>query len=102
MSTTREALIKARNYFVENPTKWYQNAYFDAEDETRVCGLGALYLTSSGNPLPIVVSEACQSALIALDDATPIRNYVAWQDEPERTVEEVIAVFDKAIATFFD
>lgn len=86
-------LTEARNR-IEDPSKWGQCYYF--KDGKR-CILGAIdsafgrYQTGFHSSDWDIVTEMFMKA-------EGIENISRWNDAPERTHDEVLAAFDKAIA----
>lgn len=103
-----EVLQKARDYLAE-PGHWYKGGYCNPDDETQMCGFGACNFAATGTPKPTMeqglsffdTGDALHKALNKLypHSESPFRYhyYSIWQDEPERTLDEVLAVFDEAI-----
>jgi hypothetical protein len=95
-----EVLEQARKLLVE--VGWTQHAFarnsrghiLESNDPTAVCycALGAVfYISPSGSPL----AGAAYKRLNAVIDG---RDIVRWNDSPERKKEDVLEVYDKAIA----
>lgn len=95
--TPKEQLLEAAEFFEKNPDKWTQNRF--AEDKAgnkigcltpkayRFCVWGYFYSKYRTRTLvtfvkPLIISEA--------DTIT------SWNDKPGRTVEEVVALLNKA------
>jgi hypothetical protein len=81
---------------------WHQGNYFLPDDpkppqECRVCALGAIHVAIHGQPWsPMFDSEQEDRTLKAFAAASrfvdgPWGSLVGWNDEPDRTAEEVIA-----------
>lgn len=91
MASDLEILRGIRDFYVENPTRWFQGG-FRNEDGTRLCPLGVYrhlfpedyYRNdSSGDRIHKVLQ---------------IKHIAKWNDAPNRTFDQIIRRFDRAIA----
>ena len=91
--TPKQLLINARHHLVENG--WIQGYNYD-ENSEKCCSFGALYVALWRSD-DRANRGALTGAMIELSKA--IGNYPVtwWNDQPERTKEDVIAAFDRAI-----
>lgn len=87
--TTHDVLRKARAYLLEHG--WQQGDY--GIQGGRRCALGAI--KSARDPDTYVSDE--HPAVLALGDVVEDQFVCRWNDEDGRTLDEVIAAFDKAI-----
>lgn len=99
MKTSKELLVAARSLIAN--VGWCQNDYKKHDiwfDVTGYCSIGALVYgndsKSSSNLYELAEARLMQA--IGLTETTT-RDLIGWNDAPERTKEEVIAAFDKAI-----
>lgn len=99
--TAADVLRRARAVLVERG--WYQGAYSpeDSDQSTcPVCAYGAINVATSGKPDDSVdaVGFAAEEALRAVVRDIARQGVVPWNDTPGRTLDEVLAAFDRAIA----
>lgn len=87
--TVRETLIEARRLIAEKG--WIQR---DLESPQGFCLMGALLAASAGAP---PTRTALLSARNALLRALASDSLVLWNDAPERTAADVLALLDTAI-----
>lgn len=76
----------------------YAADYVDLEN-CSVCALGALAAVEFGTPVPPQIAPPApyvRSAIWALEDVTDEAYIDKWNDDPERTVDEVLAKFEEA------
>jgi len=105
-AAVRERMVLARG-LISDPAKWTKGA-FARTREDRVCGVrtvGAVKFCMSGAMGQIgslhddLHAEAIKVVMEAMDAQGTDQRFVSnWNDAPERTHEEVLAMFDKAIA----
>lgn len=96
--TTHEVLVGARNYLEEHG--WVQATMTDGE---RVCVLGAIKAASGRVARPWHCGlfphvQVLIQALTGKVGAVSSDPLTRWNDAPGRTKEEVLDLFDKAIA----
>lgn len=97
--TVKEVLVAAR-WMLEN-VGWCQGEYQkDREDKYGVpvafCSTGAIYgVDKEGSPSQKDYIE--DLAISHLMDEISGGSVITWNDKPERTKEEVLAAFDRAI-----
>lgn len=90
----KETLIKAKE-IISDPDKWIKDNYYDPDREGCYCSLGALGMAEDGHPsgfsfsLKYYLSEGLPEGLYSVAD---------FNDDPETTHSDVMAMFDKAIA----
>lgn len=94
MATTKEVLTEIRDYYKKNPNGWIKGRFTDNEGGFCLDGAITSHM-DNGRPWRVWYPryEACRVRLETLIDDS----LVAWNDAPERTREEVIALLDKAI-----
>jgi hypothetical protein len=85
-----KVLIKARDYLVEHG--WCQGAMENRSGQ--VCIFGAVYIVGEFNSS---VDPTFSRVMFALKNITK-DSAQRWNDEPGRTQEEVVSLFDQAIA----
>lgn len=92
-------LIAGRDYIREHG--WCQHA---SRDGDRVCAFGGIFAVTGGHtsvgisPGDTRRTAACEDLQFALTEKLGRYQSVAvWQDEPGRTVEEVLELYDFAI-----
>lgn len=104
--TAREILILARGYIEKGwcrgqfaRTEDGEGALAVSEDARSWCALGAIERATFEVPMQSYASRGAAERL--LREAAGVRSdfdaTTAWNDDPERTKEEVLAAFDKAI-----
>jgi hypothetical protein len=73
-----------------------------SEPDAMLCSYGAVAASMRAHGLYLGIDPIEEKVNDLLNAQTELlhgaRSYVAWQDRPERTVEEVLALFDAAIA----
>lgn len=86
-------LMEARDYLVEYG--WCQRA---SQEGMRVCALGALFAVTGGRVMVDVNrrSTACHALQIALYKKLD-QSVSEWNDDPERTLDDVLELYDYAI-----
>ena len=97
LNGTAVLLLSARQYIVENG--WVQDEIMD--EAGAVCAVGALRQVGCGSP-------HFEDAIIALGGVVGIEiptRYCGgligfWNDDPARTVSEILDAFDRAAAKF--
>lgn len=115
-------VLEAARQELSNPARWVKGAYVSVdgalsiggnysltypydiprEHITGMCALGAVLLSARWQGRHSMVALAAERILIQtlkLDVHTPLS---CWNDAPERTHQEVLAAFDKAIQTAKD
>ena len=105
MKTAAEVLRDAKGVLERNG--WLQGHYFDDRqfragtpaEACRVCLYGALNLAAGNGPhRPLEAAHPVMLAVYAVIDASGDWDGVGgWNDEPGRTVDEVLALLDEAI-----
>jgi hypothetical protein len=106
-----DALVKGREYLARPDVELYQGGeYFDfddvlAEDFSRCCGMGAVFAgsgLSSPNGLldQLAISDidVHDRLRAAIPDCPPELDFYEWNDHHAQSKDDVIAVFDRAIA----
>lgn len=104
--TTIEILRGAKAVLERNG--WHKGWFYDqtqslAPENCRVCSLGALRVVLFGTPEGSLATWstaqelAYETAENLLNRASHTEWIARWQDRPERTEAEVLAVFDEAI-----
>jgi hypothetical protein len=99
----RQLLVKARDGYAD-----HGGAKLALRDvRGRVCAVGAVYEAEGEGPLGLSMSAAVTGALTVLSDAA-VEQYpeygetlgalVRVNDDPRVTPEEILAIYDKAIA----
>lgn len=88
----RDVLRRAKEILLERG--WYQGGFCPdfVHGKGPVCGIGALNIAQCGTPFSSKSSKA-SIALYAAGFST------RWNDLPETTLADVIACFDKALAS---
>lgn len=98
--TVAETLRKARA-LIDTPEKWCQGVYCKGD---ALCSLGAIYAAGGGDRKDIPedgdphFSYESERAYRTLSAAISPKWVAPWNDAPERTHADVMALFDKAIA----
>lgn len=93
--TPLEILTEARRILTP-PGAWRQGgSIFGADSDGKCCANAALYVAQGG--LEADRTEARLAARALLLAVVRTDALVTWNDEPDRTQEEVLAVFDRAI-----
>lgn len=92
-------LIAGRDYIKRNG--WCQNA---SRSGSRVCGFGGIFAVTGGHTSTPAEAARRQAACEALQRALDVKigrvkswSFGAWQDEPGRTVDDILALYDLAI-----
>jgi len=95
--SVKENLIRAKA-LIDTPEKWGKDFYY--EQDGCLCVVGAL-----GKAMGISASggQFCDSLVRALNaelpESAPIRNHLpAFNDHPDTTHADIMALFDRAIA----
>lgn len=96
MYTLKERLITAKA-LIDSPEKWGKDFYY--ESDGCLCVVGAVGKASG---LSAAGGQWCYSIIDALcsvlPDTAPIRNHLpAYNDHPDTTHEDIMALFDRAI-----
>lgn len=88
-----ECLVAARKR-IEDPAKWGKGPEVFAEDpeNNKDCAEWAIYRTVRDN-----FGTDARNAVLMLRKAIGEESIVGWNDTPERTHEDVLAAYDKAI-----
>lgn len=89
-------ILEAAKALIKNPINWGKGDYvYRGDDTTKYCAIGAVMT---------VESDLADNALFVserfLRDALPEdadRRLVRYNDAPERTHEEIMSLFDRAI-----
>lgn len=93
------AELRAARALIDSPEKWTQGAFARRADSEHACSIrdvGATRFCAAG---AVVRAGGGGDATAALREATGhFGGLYAWNDAPERTHAEVLAVFDRAIA----
>ncbi|MCA9340279.1 MAG: hypothetical protein KDA17_05175 [Candidatus Saccharibacteria bacterium] len=91
-----EVLLAAKG-LIDAPEKWGKGSYHTVDDGDKYCSIGAIAMAYGGS--------ACQPKLLGLipaygylSRAIEGNNVQLWNDADDRSWEEVMAAFDKAIA----
>lgn len=104
-ATTVKEVLTAARWIIDN-VGWCQKYYyktkaglgrFDVSSATDVdcaCSIGAIYLTEAS---PVLQNQALDMFDSTLNDVSGVPFIATWNDKRDRTKEEVLAVFDKAI-----
>lgn len=105
MSADAEILDRAADLIARNG--WWQGFYYDLgtdlpRRECALCTRGAINLAANGRA-PDRLSDAAEDALRALERHLDIsgeypHSVADWNDNPERTVEQVVAALRGAAA----
>lgn len=110
-----QLLVKGRDYLARPDVELHQEGeYFEAipeddgsfsEDLTRCCGMGAVLAGSGLNTpgqmfLDLAVSDRDVHARLraAVADCPPELDFYEWNDHHAQSKDDVLAVFDRAIA----
>ncbi len=95
---TVDILIKAREYILSG---WRQHAYCNTgEKKTCFCALGAIGMATPGlypNRLDSVHYPEETKAAQYLGRVVGLNGIASWNDEPGRTVGDIVTAFDLAI-----
>lgn len=92
MASTRENLIAAKA-LIDTPEKWGKGTYEPSPG--CYCALGALDAASEGGRW--TPFEVMAALTIALPDSA--KDIVAFNDDPNTTHADIMALFDRAIAS---
>lgn len=97
MASVKDYLIAART-LIDTPEKWGKNFYY--ESDGCLCIVGAV---GKAMGLPASGGQLCGSLIRplneALPDTAPIRNHLpSYNDHPDTTHADIMALFDRAIA----
>lgn len=89
---------RGRMYTYRDPDKWDTDCSLTADDVTEVCAVGALQIANQ----PFSMKVSCEALRRVKLAAGIVESALLseWNDQPERTKDEVVAAFDKAIAEF--
>ncbi len=91
----KDILIKAREVLVTRG--WTQGAYEDSKG--CVCLYGALNVADGKEPQDETRNSAAfNEAVAALEDQIGCDYLDVWNDEYDRTVDDVLAVIDRAVS----
>jgi len=101
--TTVELLQKAKAELQRRG--WFQGDFapkLGSPENCPCCAVGAMRAAVTGDPRRPCESNAFEDAMVLMRQAAGIGRYAAigddWNDVPGRTVDYVLATFDKAIA----
>ncbi len=108
---TADILTEAANVLRRNG--WHQGYYYDQEQKTggreskdcAVCARGAINLAATGDnpwndyfPAAVKASGAFETWLLDADRMGNCLGIADWNDEPNRTVKQVLAALEGAAA----
>lgn len=91
--TTLEILREARAFHAEGPHRWCQGKMFDGN---AMCMWGLISLTAETDAAR---THAWRPVLDAVAPNEKHPSVVLWQDAPGRTYAEIMAAWDRAIAS---
>jgi hypothetical protein len=83
---TSAILVEARQYLIDHG--WIQGRLYAASGA--VCALGATFFACPTNPYQRETAQDCLSMIC--------KDIGRWNDEPGRTIENVLALFDEAVS----
>lgn len=97
-TTLRDDLIAARA-LIDTPEKWCKGRWKDSTG--RHCAFGALVATLTPISGPEVDNgdERKHACISALDAHAPSGGFIDFNDHPDTTHPEIMALFDRAIAS---
>jgi hypothetical protein len=93
MSTVKENLIAAKA-LIDTPEKWIKGSFHKAGC---FCAVGALGMASNGNPENWGYDER-EALLRALPVDAVAYSVALFNDDPDTTHADIMALFDRAIA----
>ncbi len=100
-----EIIKSARDFFVENPARWVKGSGgVVLEDGSKTaCILTALWrkydegVTDPVAPATKLIREAIKESQPNVATSIPHISIASWNDEEDRTIEQVVAVLDRAM-----
>jgi len=95
MTTALDILIEGRRR-IEDPDRWGKGQRADRDDPSTCCAIEAIQDGFS------CLDDGFTVAICALKNAAGLADFNSipvWNDAPDRVHPEVLAVYDKAIAT---
>lgn len=97
--TGLERLIEARRFLGEGPHRWQQHGFVN-EQTGACCILGALGMRTNNAACADPSVKRARAAIIAClpTDDSPHAWVHSWNDDPDRTYEDVLSLLDRAIA----
>jgi hypothetical protein len=91
-------VLRAAKVVLTREGVWSQRLGFSNIDGSCMCAHGALNLAITGCPDTVETAHPAVIALVSAIGGDAYAHIWDWNDAPGRTVEEVLAKFDEAIA----